>query len=158
MVPVWCRYVHCRGKDQPYSGNRPPLLTVLLCAKRFHRHYIGRPAVLNQHYRGTNSCITQLHRVKYRGSSARHFLETAGDKPFFLRSQKTHTVTTFSPTATFPQSTARAFRLVHVKITKFSHRRMTLAISSQRANIWCHTDPLDQWKRVRGSHDLHTVQ
>ena len=29
-----------------------------------------------------------------------------------------------------------------------SPRRMPLAISSQRANIWYHTAPHDQWKRV----------
>ena len=27
-------------------------------------------------------------------------------------------------------------------------RRMLLAISSQRVNVWYHTDPHDQWKRV----------
>ena len=32
--------------------------------------------------------------------------------------------------------------------TKFSPPRIPLVISSQRVNIWYHTDPHDQWKRV----------
>ena len=41
-----------------------------------------------------------------------------------------------------------SYRLVHEKT--ISPRRMPLAISSQSVNIWYHTDPHDQCKRVRG--------
>ena len=36
-----------------------------------------------------------------------------------------------------------------VKKNKFSPPRMPLAISSQRVNIWYHTEPHDEWKRVK---------
>ena len=35
-------------------------------------------------------------------------------------------------------------RLAHVKKNKFSPRRMPLAVSSQRVNIWYRPDPHDQ--------------
>ena len=37
---------------------------------------------------------------------------------------------------------------VHVENPNFSPPRMLFVISSQRVNIWYHTDPHDHWKRV----------
>ena len=41
-------------------------------------------------------------------------------------------------------------RLVQLESRKFPSPRMPLAISSQRVNIWYHTDPHDQWQCQRG--------
>ena len=43
---------------------------------------------------------------------------------------------------------ASDYRIVQVKKNRFSLPRMPLAISSQRVNIWYHSDPHDQWMRV----------
>ena len=40
-----------------------PLLVVPVCAKRFHRHYSGQPALLNPHYRGTTTVLETAEEI-----------------------------------------------------------------------------------------------
>ena len=47
-----------------------------------------------------------------------------------------------------PPAAGCSYRLVQAKSQKFSPVRIPLAKSSQTMNIWYHTDPHDQWKRV----------
>ena len=60
-----CQCVHCRGKYRPYSSNRHYTAhchyCFPVCAKRFHRHDSGQPALLNQRYRGTSTVATQRY-------------------------------------------------------------------------------------------------
>ena len=43
----------------------------------------------------------------------------------------------------------KIYRLVQVKDNKFSPSRVPLAMSGQKVIVWYHTNPQDQWKRVR---------
>ena len=62
VVALSCRYVPAGNTSNiAATGTTPHTATLLLVSirdKPFHRHYIGQPALLNRHYRGTSTVLT----------------------------------------------------------------------------------------------------